>query len=84
MDMIVIIQKPTEMKKPPELSKPKAEPSGEPLIKPGLNADEIFKDLEIVQRTQKPPSEELISRLNQLVSKPPFSFIHKVKKNDPL
>jgi hypothetical protein len=78
--MIVIILKPIEMKKPPEFSEPKTEPS----IEPGIHADEIFKDLEIVQRTQKPPSEELISRLNQLASKPPFSYTQKVKKNDPL
>ena len=68
------------MKKPPEIPEPKTEPS----IESGIHSDEIFKDLEIVQRTEKPPSEELISRLNQLASKPPFSFIHKVKKNDPL
>jgi len=78
--MIVIVQKPTGMKKPPEISKPKTEPS----IEPGIHADEIFKDLDIVQRTQKPPSEELISRLNQLASKPPFSYTHKDKENDPL
>jgi hypothetical protein len=75
-----MILKPTEMKKPLKFPKPKTEPS----IEPGTNADEIFKDLEIVQRTQKPPSEELISSLNQLASKPPFSYTHKVKKKDPL
>jgi hypothetical protein len=68
------------MKKPPEITEPKTEPS----IEPGIQADEFFKGLEIVQRTQKPPSEELISRLNQLASKPPFSYTQKVKKNDPL
>ena len=68
------------MKKPPEIPEPKTEPT----IEPGIHVDEFFKALEIVQRTQKPPSEELILRLNQLASKPPFSFIHKVKKNDPL
>ena len=78
--MIVIILKPIEMKKPPEIPEPKTEPS----IEPGIQADEFFKGLEIVQRTQKPPSEELISRLNQLASKPPFSYTQKVKKNDPL
>jgi hypothetical protein len=78
--VIVIIPKPTEMKKPPEIPAPKTEPS----IETGKSADEIFKDLEIIQRTQKPPSEELISRLNQLASKPPFSYTHKVKDNDPL
>ena len=78
--MIVIIPKPAEMKKPPEIPKQKDKPS----IEPGIPADEIFKDLEIVQRTQKPPSEELISRLNQLASKPPFSYTHKMKETDPL
>jgi hypothetical protein len=68
------------MKKPLKSSKPKTEL----FIEPGIHADEIFKDLEIVQRTQKPPSEELISKLNQLASKPPFSYRHKVKENDPL
>ncbi len=78
--MIVIVPKPTEMKKPPEIQKEKIEPS----IEPNIHADEIFKGLEIVQRTQKPPSEELIARLNQLASKPPFSYTQKVKDNDPL
>lgn len=49
-----------------------------------LNSDEIFKELEIPQRTQRPPSEELIARLNQLASKPPFCFTQKIKKNYPL
>jgi hypothetical protein len=49
-----------------------------------INSDEMFKELEIPQRTQRPPSEELIARLNQLVSRPPFSFTQKVKKNYPL
>lgn len=80
METIVIMLKPTEMKNPAEFSDPKTEPSREP----GIHTDEFFKALEIVQRTQKPPSEELISRLNQLASKPPFSYTHKVKNNDPL
>jgi hypothetical protein len=58
------------MKKPPEIPKPKTVP----FIEPGVRAE----------RTQKPPSEELISSLNQLASKPPFSYRHKVKENDPL
>ena len=78
--MIVMTLKPTEMKKPPEISKSNTDPS----IEPNIHADDFFKDLEIVQRTQKPPSEDLISKLNQLASKPPFSYIHKIKKNDPL
>ena len=78
--MVVIKLKPAEMKKPSEVPDQKTEPS----VESQIHADEFFKDLEIVQRTQKPPTEELISRLNQLASKPPFSYIHKVKKNDPL
>jgi hypothetical protein len=46
-----------------------------------IDSDEIFKELEIDHRTQRPPSEELITRLNQLASKPPFSFTQKVKEN---
>jgi hypothetical protein len=68
------------MKNPTDIPEPKTELS----IEPNIHSDKIFKDLEIVARTQKPPSEELISRLNQLASKPPFSYIHKFKKNDPL
>ncbi len=49
-----------------------------------INSEEIFKDLEISQRTQRPPSEELITRLNELASKPPFCYTRKVKKNYPL
>jgi hypothetical protein len=49
-----------------------------------INSDELFKELDIPQRTQRPPSEELIARLNQLASRPPFSFTQKVKKNYPL
>ena len=49
-----------------------------------IHSDEIFKELEIPQRTQRPPSEELIAQLNELASKPPFCFTKKVKKNYPL
>jgi hypothetical protein len=55
-----------------------------PPTEPDLNSDEIFNELEIPQRTQLPPSEELIAHLNKLASKPPFSFTRKVKKNYPL
>ena len=51
---------------------------------PDVKAEDLFKELEIAQRTQRPPSEELITRLNDLASKPPFSYIHKVKKDFPL
>jgi hypothetical protein len=46
------------------------------------NKDNILKELEILERTQKPPSSELIARLNEIASKPPFSNFHKVKEND--
>jgi len=44
-------------------------------------SEKIFKDLEIAERTQRPPSEELITHLNELASKPPFCYSQKVKKN---
>ncbi len=55
-----------------------------PLKFPKPKTDEIFNGPDITERTQKPPSEEMIIRLNQLASKPPFSYRHKVKENDPL
>jgi hypothetical protein len=74
------LNKLTEMKKPLKNPKPKTES----LIEPRVQADEIFEGLDIAERTQKPPSEELILKLNLLASKPPFSYRHKVKENDPL
>ncbi len=49
-----------------------------------IKSEDLFKELEIAQRTQLPPSEELVTHLNELASKPPFSYIHKVKKDFPL
>jgi hypothetical protein len=49
-----------------------------------IKAEDLFKELEIAQRTQRPPSEELIVRLNELASKPPFCYTHKVTKDIPL
>jgi hypothetical protein len=46
--------------------------------------EKIYQDLEIPQRTQIPPSEELIAKLNQIASLPPFSYTQKKKDNDPL
>jgi hypothetical protein len=43
----------------------------------------IFEELEISQRTQLPPTEEEIARLNEIASKPPFSYIHKVRGRKP-
>ncbi len=47
-----------------------------------LNID--FKDLNIAERTQKPPSEELIERLNVIASKPLFCRTCKYKDRMPL
>ena len=49
-----------------------------------IKTDELYKELEIPQRTQRPPSKDLIVRLNQLAARPPFCFTQKVKKNYPL
>jgi hypothetical protein len=49
----------------------------------GLNDKKIFEELELAQRTQVPPSEEEVARLNEIASKPPFSDIHKVKEHRP-
>ena len=49
-----------------------------------IQTEKIYQDLEIPQRTQIPPSEELITRLNQLASQPPFSYTQKKKDNDLL
>jgi hypothetical protein len=43
----------------------------------------VFTDLELAERTQKPPSEELIERLNHLVSKPPLCWTIKYKDHLP-
>jgi hypothetical protein len=48
-----------------------------------LSDKNIFEELELAQRTQAPPSDEEIARLNEIASKPPFSDIHKVKGNRP-
>jgi hypothetical protein len=77
--MVTMIPKHAKLKKP-EISQAEREAAHEN----GIQEDVLFKGLEIAERTQKPPSEELISRLNELVSKPPFSYTHKVKENDTL
>lgn len=48
----------------------------------GNNSGDILKELEIPERTQKPPSVELITKLNEIASKPPFSYLYKEKEND--
>ena len=49
-----------------------------------IQTEKIYQDLEIQQRTQIPPSEELIAKLNQLASQPPFSYTQKKKDHDLL
>jgi hypothetical protein len=49
-----------------------------------IQTEKIYEDLEITQRTQAPPSEELIAKLNKIASLPPFSYTQKKKDNDPL
>lgn len=46
------------------------------------NSGDILKELEIPERTQRPPSAELIAKLNEIASKPPFSYFKKAKEND--
>ncbi|HEY2649697.1 MAG TPA: hypothetical protein VGI38_10905 [Puia sp.] len=48
-----------------------------------IQTEKIYQELEIQQRTQIPPSEELIAKLNQIASRPPFSYTQKTKDNDP-
>ena len=52
------------------------------LISDERRAGDILKELEIPERTQKPPSAELIARLNDMASRPPFSYFRKAKEND--
>jgi hypothetical protein len=42
-----------------------------------------FRDLNIAERTQKPPSTELIERLNRIASEPPFCWTRKYKDHLP-
>jgi hypothetical protein len=45
-----------------------------------IQTEKMYEDLEISQRTQVPPSEELIAKLNQIASLPPFSY--RTEKKD--
>jgi hypothetical protein len=71
------LNKLTEMKKPHKIPKPNTETA----LENSIHTDEVFNELDITERTQKPPSEELITKLNLLASKPPFSYSHKVTGN---
>jgi hypothetical protein len=46
--------------------------------------ESITKGLDIADRTIKPPTKELVKRLNEMASKPPFSIIYKVKDIHPI
>jgi hypothetical protein len=69
--------------KPNDYMKKQIIPSDDKELTKDLSGDssfeEIIKELQILQRTQAPPSEELIAKLNKKASQPPFSFIHKKK-----
>jgi hypothetical protein len=56
---------------------------GTPLINPDEWTVTPYEELEIFERTRKPPSAELIERLNHLASKPPFCWVHKMKDDLP-
>ncbi len=49
-----------------------------------IQNEKLYQDLEIPQRTQIPPSEELIAKLNQIASQPPFSYTQRKKDHDTL
>ncbi len=52
------------------------------IVKPRNKEKKIFDELEIEKRTQLPPSDEMITKLNQIASKPPFSYTQKGKSHD--
>lgn len=52
------------------------------IVTPRNKEKKIFDELEIAKRTQLPPSEEMIAKLNQIASKPPFSYTQKGKSHD--
>jgi hypothetical protein len=64
----------------PHFSKTKKQKNSE--IK--IQNEKLYQDLEIPQRTQIPPSEELIAKLNQIASQPPFSYTQRKKDHDTL
>lgn len=69
---------------PMDMKKFRTDPKNEKTeINSALQDKKIFEDLELAQRTQLPPTEEEITRLNEMASKPPFSYIHKVKGRRP-
>lgn len=67
-------------KTPPHINKSKEQQKTEL----NIQTEKIYQDLEIQQRTQIPPSEELIAKLNQIASLPPFSYTQKKKDHDTL
>ena len=51
-------------------------------VTPRNKEKKIFDELEIAKRTQLPPSDEVIAKLNQMASKPPFSYTQKGRSHD--
>ncbi len=45
--------------------------------------DALFNELELPERTRKPPGGKLIKRLNEMITKPPFCWIKKYKDGMP-
>lgn len=73
------------MKKSVQFQEPGQTASDGPDLEMGTEtARDLFEELEIPQRTQWPPSADLVARLNEIASKPPFSYIHKVKEHETL
>jgi hypothetical protein len=52
------------------------------IVTPRNKQKKIFDELEIGKRTQLPPSDEVIAKLNQIASKPPFSYTQKGRSHD--
>jgi hypothetical protein len=52
------------------------------IVTPRNKQKKIFDELEIGKRTQLPPSEDLIARLNKIAAKPPFSYTQKSRDHD--
>ena len=50
---------------------------------PDLWTISVFEDLEVAHRTQMPPTQELINRLNHLVKRPPFCWTNKYRDHLP-
>ena len=65
------------MTEPPLLNDKENQPVTPELDKPFWT---ISRDLEISARTQKLPADDLVNRLNHMVSQPPFCWVYKAKR----